>query len=95
MKIGVIPIGYADGLRRDWVDKKLYFSLNNIKLPVLGEISMDSCVIDLSKIKEVKEGDDVTLFGESRCIFKLSESLQTIPYEITAGLSKRIRRIVV
>ena len=95
MKIGVVPIGYADGLRRDWVDKKLYFSLNNIKLPVLGEISMDSCVIDLSKIKEVKEGDDVTLFGESRCIFKLSESLQTIPYEITAGLSKRIRRIVV
>ena len=95
MKIGVIPIGYADGLRRDWVDKKLYFTLNNIKLPVIGEISMDSCVIDLSKIKEVKEGDNVTLFGESRCIFKLSKSLQTIPYEITSGLSKRIRRILV
>ena len=56
MKIGVIPIGYADGLRRDWVDKKLYFTLNNIKLPVIGEISMDSCVIDLSKNKRSRRG---------------------------------------
>ena len=56
MKIGVIPIGYADGLRRDWIDKKLYFFLNNTKLPVLGEISMDSCVIDLSKNKRSERG---------------------------------------
>ena len=56
---------------------------------------MDSCVIDLGNLKKVKEGDEVILFGRTQNIFELSSKLNTIPYEITSSLSKRIRRILV
>ena len=54
---------------------------------------MDSCVIDITKLQHIKEGDEVVLFGAARTIFELSKQLDTIPYEITAALSKRIRRV--
>ena len=93
MKIAIIPMGYADGLKRSWGNGKLSFFMNNCFLPVIGEISMDSCVIDITKLQHIKEGDEVILFGAARTIFELSKQLDTIPYEITAALSKRIRRV--
>ena len=95
MKIGIVPMGYADGLKRSWGHQKLSFFRNHCNLPILGEISMDSCVIDLGSLKKVKEGDEVILFGKTQNIFDLSSKLNVIPYEITAGLSKRIRRTLV
>ncbi len=95
MKIGIVPIGYADGLKRCWGNQKLSFYRNKSHLPILGEISMDSCVIDLGNLKTAKEGDEVILFGGTQNIFELSSRLNTIPYEITATLSKRIRRVLV
>jgi len=95
MKIGIIPMGYADGLRRSWGKQKLSFFRNNKALPILGEISMDSCIVDLENLNNVKEGDGVILFGNARNIFELCADLNTIPYEVTSGLSKRIRRILV
>ena len=95
MKIGIIPMGYADGLRRSWGNQNLSFIRRNQFLPILGEISMDSCIVNLSNLKNVKEGDEVVLFGKSRNIFDVCEDLNIIPYEMTAGLSKRIRRILI
>ena len=95
MKIGIVPIGYADGLRRSWVSKNLSFIREKTSLPVLGEISMDSCIIDISNLKNVEEGDEVIFFGMSRNIFDLCSHLNIIPYEMTAGLSKRIRRVLI
>jgi alanine racemase len=93
MKIAIIPLGYADGLQRSWGKGKLKFLYKNQLVPVLGNISMDSCVIDITSIKQTKEGDKLLLFGKKRSIFSLAKELETIPYEITAGLSKRIKRI--
>ena len=95
MKIGIIPIGYADGLRRSWVNKGLSFYYNGISLPVIGEISMDSCMIDLKEINNIQPGSEVELFGSNRDIFDLCSSLEIIPYELTSCLSKRIRRVIV
>ncbi len=95
MKIGIIPMGYADGLRRSWGNQKLSFTFKNKNLPILGDISMDSCVVDLTHFKKIKIGDEVVLFGKSRNIFSLCSDLNIIPYEITAGLSKRIRRVLI
>jgi len=95
MKIAVLPLGYADGLQRSWGNGKLKFLYKKTLVPVLGEISMDSCIIDVSNINKVKEGDKLVLFGNKRSIFSLAQELDTIPYEITAGLSKRIKRIFI
>ena len=56
---------------------------------------MDSCIVDLSNLKNISVGDEVLLFGKSRSIFELCSNLNIIPYEITAGLSKRIRRVLI
>ncbi len=93
MRIAVIPLGYADGLQRSWGHGKLKFLYKNKLVPVLGEISMDSCIVDVSNVNKVEEGDKLILFGNKRSIFSLAKELETIPYEITAGLSKRIKRI--
>ena len=95
MKIGIIPIGYADGLRRSWGNQKLSFILRKKHIPILGEISMDSCIVDITNLKNVKIGDKVLLFGKGRSIFNLCSDLNIIPYEFTAGLSKRIRRVLI
>ena len=94
-KIGIIPLGYADGLQRSWGKGRLKFLYNNQFVPVLGEISMDSCVVDITNVNNAKEGDTVILFGDKRPIFDLAKELKTIPYEITAGLSKRIKRVFI
>lgn len=93
MKIGVLPFGYADGLQRHWGNGKLNFLYNDKLLPTIGDISMDSCIIDLSELENVSIGDDVLYFGEKRSIWDLAKELNTIPYEITATLSRRIKRI--
>ena len=93
MKIGLVPFGYADGLQRSWGNGKLRFLYDKILVPVVGQISMDSCIVDITEVEKSKEGDNIILFGKNRSIFDLSKELETIPYEITAGLSKRIHRV--
>ena len=93
MKIGILPFGYADGLQRHWGNGKLNFLYNDKLLPTIGDISMDSCIIDLSELDDVSVGDDVVYFGEKRPIWDLAKELNTIPYEITSTLSRRIKRI--
>jgi alanine racemase len=95
LKIGVLPFGYADGLQRAWGNGVLKFYFQNQLIPTVGNISMDSCVVDLSGIDNISVGDDVIYFGEKRPIWDLANELDTIPYEITSTLSRRIKRIYV
>jgi alanine racemase len=92
MTIGVIPVGYADGLRRDLGQHGICFYLNGTAAPVLGTICMDMTMIDLSSL-EVNEGDEVIIFGPDHPVTELAEKLGTIPYEILAGLSERVKRV--
>ena len=95
MKIGIISLGYADGLQRSWGNGILKFYYNGQLTPTIGNISMDSCIIDLSDLNNIREGDDVIYFGLERPIWTLAQELNTIPYEIISSLSKRIKRIYV
>jgi len=93
MKIGIIPFGYADGLQRSWGNGGLKFYYKGHLLPTVGNISMDSCIVDLSKVEDICEGDEIIYFGKQRLISDLARELNTIPYEIMATLSRRIKRI--
>lgn len=92
LTIGVVPIGYADGLNRELGKKGVTFRVNEKEAAVLGNICMDMCMIDLSGI-DVREGDEVLVFGKQKSVSELAEKLGTIPYEVLAGLSERVKRV--
>lgn len=92
MKIAVVPIGYADGLNRKLGNSRGHVIIKNKKCPIIGDVSMDSCVVDVSNI-EVKEGCEVIIFSSEHSVSHLASDLETIPYEIMATLNRRIKRI--
>ena len=92
MTIGVVPVGYADGLPRDLGQRGICFHLNGSPAPVLGSICMDMTMIDLSHL-EVNEGDEVFIFGPGYPVSELAAKLDTIPYDILASLSERVKRV--
>ena len=92
MIIGVIPFGYADGLNRKLSAKNGVIIVQNIICPIIGKISMDSCMINL-KGTTSKTGDEVVIFGEENTISSIAIKLNTIPYEIFSSLNRRIKRV--
>ncbi|MBN1462795.1 MAG: bifunctional UDP-N-acetylmuramoyl-tripeptide:D-alanyl-D-alanine ligase/alanine racemase [Paludibacteraceae bacterium] len=90
--IGVIPIGYADGYDRKLGNGVGKVLVNGKLAPVVGNVCMDICMIDLTGIS-AKEGDTVVLFGQGNSINKIANSLQTIPYEVLTGISRRVKRV--
>ena len=93
MKIGIIPFGYADGLQRSWGNGRLKFYYQKQIIPTVGNISMDSCMVDLSSIQHISIGDKIIYFSKDRPIWELANELNTIPYEIMSTLSNRIKRV--
>jgi alanine racemase len=91
-KIGVIPIGYADGLNRHLSKQNFSVWINGSKAPIVGNICMDMCMINLNGIN-AKTGDRVVIFGEENPIENMAQALDTISYEIFTSISPRIKRI--
>lgn len=93
-RLGVLPIGYADGFFRS-LSNNYSVNLSGAKAPVRGKICMDMCMIDLTDIPEAKVGDEAEIFGENNPIENMAALAHTIPYEITCALSKRVPRIFI
>ena len=92
--IATIPVGYADGLDRHLGRGRASFLLNGKRVPTIGNICMDMCMLDISGV-EAKVGDTVTIFGEDPSVNELAEILGTIPYEILTSVPRRIERVLV
>jgi len=92
--IATIPVGYADGVDRHLSCGNGRFMINGHKVPTIGNICMDMCMLDVTGL-DVKVGDTVTIFGEDPTITDLAEILGTIPYEILTSVPRRIERIIV
>ena len=91
-KVATIPIGYADGISRHWGNGVGFVVINHKKAPILGSICMDMLMVDVTAIK-CKEGDPVTIFGDSPTVIDMANKLQTIPYEILTSISQRVKRV--
>lgn len=91
MTIGIVPIGYADGLARR-LSNRGHLMVRGYEIPIIGNICMDMCMVDLTGVK-AKEGDEVIVFGRERPIEKLAEEMETIPYEILTSISRRVKRV--
>ena len=90
--IAAIPIGYADGLNRHLGNRNCYCLVKGQKAEYVGNICMDVAMIDVTDIP-CMEGDQVEIFGEHLPVTVLSDTLDTIPYEILTGVSNRVKRV--
>ncbi len=90
--IATVPIGYADGLNRHLSNGAAYVLVNGNKCPIIGNICMDQCMVDVTGA-DASIGDKVEIFGENAPIERISDALQTIPYEILTSVSPRVKRI--
>lgn len=94
--IAVCPIGYADGLPRR-LSGQLEFLLRGKRVPVVGRICMDMCMVDITNIPEARVGDTVTVVGrdgaEEITWDDWGDKLGTISYELVCGIGKRVPRV--
>lgn len=100
--IGVLPIGYDDGLFRRFNQEgsNLKVAIGGKPYPVRGRICMDQCMIDLGKNSDVNRWDEAVIFGpENSGALQSAEDIaratNTISYEITCGISKRVPRVYI
>lgn len=93
MKIGIVNIGYADGLMRLAGNGNYSPYVNDKACAIVGNICMDVCMIDISAYNDIKVGDEVVFFGENLAIENLATSCKTISYEILSRIAPRIKRL--
>ena len=96
-RIATIPVGYADGLDRHLGCGRWSMVVAGQQAPTVGRICMDSCMIDITDIADVNEGDSVTIFSPAagNSAEDMALALDTIPYEILTSVSKRVKRIYI
>ena len=93
MKVATIPIGYADGLRRE-LSNKGKVVVNGYLAPILGNVCMDSCMIDITNIDDVNIEDDVYIWdNEVQTLEDIAQLCDTINYEILSTISARVPRV--
>lgn len=93
-RIATIRFGYADGLDRQFGNRKGKVLINGHRAPIVGNVCMDLCMVDVTDIP-AQEGDTVILFGEGLSVIELAETIGTIPYEILTSVSPRVKRIYI
>jgi len=94
--VGLIPAGYADGYNRRFTNSG-YVLIGGQRYPVVGTVCMDQFMVDLGSESKVGVGDEAVIYGrqgdEHISIVDISRKLQTIPYEVTCNVSRRVPRI--
>ncbi len=92
-----VSIGYADGLNRRLGCGAWSMLVHGQPAPIVGRICMDCCMIDISDIDGVREGDEVTVFSpaEGNRADDMAALLGTIPYEVMTSVSTRVKRIFI
>jgi len=94
--IATLPIGYADGYLRA-LSNKAKVIIRGKLYPIAGRICMDQTMVDVGHASKVKPGDEVIIIGQKKQLKISAEELgflcDTIPYEITCGISNRVLRI--
>ena len=93
-RIGVLPTGYADGFFRGLSNRMSVVTAQG-PAPQRGRICMDMSMIDLTDLPDVKVGDEVEIFGRRQRVDDLAAILNTIPYELTCAVSKRVPRVYI
>lgn len=96
-KIAVLPLGYYDGVDRRLSNKGVV-KIGNLYCPIIGRVCMNLTVIDVSKVKNPRVGQEVVVFDNSskskNSLQKTADLMGTIPYEVLVKLSETTRRVL-
>jgi len=92
VQIAIIPIGYADGLNRR-LSNKGCFVTHGVTVPIIGNICMDMCMVDVSHVPQIQEGDEIIIYGPELDISLLAKKAGTIAYELLTSVSHRVKRV--
>ncbi len=92
MTIGIVSVGYADGLMRCLGNGKYKLHVKNQPVSIIGDICMDMCMVDLTGV-DVKEGSTVVIFNDKYPVENVAHAANTIPYEILSRISRRVKRV--
>ena len=93
-EIAVIPVGYADGLRRSMGNGRGNLSIAGRKVPTVGNICMDMCMVDVTGMN-VRTGDETEVFGENLPVEEMARQCGTIPYEVLTSIPFRVKRVYI
>lgn len=94
-KIAVLSLGYADGLPRAAGLSAYKVWISDRFCNLIGVVCMDMCMVDITSLEQVNEGDEVEVFGIHSKIEQLAMDSSRIPYEIICGISSRVKRVYI
>lgn len=93
-RIGVLPIGYADGLHRR-LSGRWRMMTSQGPAPIVGRICMDMCMVDLTDLPGVQTGDEVEVFGPRNSLEDMARAADTITYELLCAVGRRVPRVYI
>lgn len=93
LKIGVLAIGYADGYDRRFGNGIGEVFIAGHRASIIGNICMDMCMVDITHIDDVHEGDEAEIYGKEISIIEQARKIGTIAYELLTRISGRVKRL--
>jgi alanine racemase len=97
-RLAVVPVGYADGYPRQ-LSNRCVAQVRGRDVPVVGRVSMDQIMVDVTEIQGAEEGEEVTVIAwepeKANGLDRMADALGTIGYELATHLGGRLKRVVV
>ncbi|MDU0370935.1 bifunctional UDP-N-acetylmuramoyl-tripeptide:D-alanyl-D-alanine ligase/alanine racemase [Hymenobacter endophyticus] len=94
-RIATLAIGYADGYDRRFGNGAGEVVIRGQRAPLVGNVCMDMCMVDVTHIPGAQAGDLATVFGQGLPLTELAARIGTIPYELLTNVSERVKRVFV
>ncbi len=95
MRIATLAVGYADGYPRALSGSGAAVMIKGVGCPVVGRVTMDQIMVDVSEVADVIPGDEAVLLGDEIHANELAQKAGTIPWDIFTGIGQRVARIAV
>ncbi len=96
-KVALLPVGYWDGVPRS-LSSKGFAIVNGVRVPIIGRVMMNMCVLDVTNVSKVQEGDTATLIGKDKNVEITADEFarlaDTINYEVVTRINPLIRRVM-
>ncbi|GAH63540.1 unnamed protein product [marine sediment metagenome] len=92
--VATLPVGYGDGYNR-LLSNRGEVLIKGRRAPIIGNVCMDMCMVDVSSVEGVQPGDEVILFGEGLPVEEIATKIGTIVNEVVAAVSKRVPRLYI
>lgn len=90
--VAAVPVGYADGLFR-LLSNRQEMLVHGQRVPQIGRVCMDMCMLDVTDVPQVQVGDVVTVFGDGLPLEEKADMVGTITYELLCAVSPRVKRV--